>query len=140
MKTFTSLNGALALTALAWLSQLWRTLIDATAGFYSSATEGSLLVTFTLAYTAFLAGWAYAMYTASRGSRGGLMATFALNVLFWLGISVGTLFFYCPGGCSNSVVNVANVLNLILGLLAAVSLAMVLWRKGAQAVTDPKGL
>ncbi len=49
MKTwFTSLDGALALTALAWLSELWRTLIDATQGFYSNATEGSLLVTFTL--------------------------------------------------------------------------------------------
>jgi hypothetical protein len=134
MKIFTSLNGALALTALAWLSQLWRALIDATQGFYSNATAGTLLVTFTLVYAAFLAGWAYAMYTASRGSRGGLMATFALNTLFWLGIGVGTLFFYCPGWCSNSAVNIANVLNLILGLLAGAALALVLWRRGAQVM------
>jgi hypothetical protein len=136
MKTFTSLNGALALTALAWLSQLWRALIDATQGFYSGATAGSSLVTFTLVYTAFLAGWAYAMYSASRGNRGGLVAAFALNALFWLGISVGTLFFYCPGFCANALVNVANALNLIFGLLAGVSLATVLWRKGAQAVAS----
>jgi hypothetical protein len=133
MKTFTSLNGALALTALAWLSQLWRALIDATQGFYSGATAGSSLVTFTLVYTAFLAGWAYAMYSASRGSRGGVIATFALNALFWLGISVGTLFFYCPGWCSNSIVNAANLLNLILGLLAGVALALVLWRRNQTA-------
>ncbi|NUM44440.1 MAG: hypothetical protein HUU38_07000 [Anaerolineales bacterium] len=133
MKTCTSLNGALALAALAWLSQLWRALIDATAGFYSNATEGSLLVTFTLGYAAFLAGWAYALYAASHGSRGGLMATFALNALFWLGIGVGTLFFYCPGGCSNSAVNLANVLNLILGLLAGVALAGAMGQKRVQA-------
>jgi hypothetical protein len=131
MKTFTSLNGALMLASLAWLSHLWRTLIDATQGFYSNATAGSSLVIFTLVYAAFLAGWVYAMHSASGGSRGGLIATFALNALFWLGIGVGTLFFYCPGWCSNSVVNIANLLNLILGLLAGAALAMVLWRKGA---------
>jgi len=132
MKTwFTSLNGALALTALAWLSELWRTLIDATQGFYSNATEGSLLVTFTLVYTAVLAGWAYAMHSASRGSRGGLMAALALNALLWLGIAVATPLFYCPGWCSNSAINTANVLNLILGLLAGVALMLQLTQKKA---------
>ena len=128
---FTSLNGALALTALAWFSQLWRTLIDATQEFYSNTTEGGLLVIFTLAYTAVLAGWAYAMHSASRGSRGGLMAAFALNALFWLGIAVATPLFYCPGWCSNSAVNTANVLNLILGLLAGVALASQFGQKKA---------
>ncbi|MBI3242628.1 MAG: hypothetical protein HYZ49_10085 [Chloroflexi bacterium] len=138
MKTwFTSLNGALALAALAWLSQLWRALIDATQGFYSNATAGSSLVTFTLVYTAFLAAWAYAMYSASGGNRGGLIVTFALNALFWLGISVGTLFFYCPGWCSNFAVNIANLSNLILGLLAGVALAMALRRQGAQTASKP---
>ncbi len=132
MKTFTSLNGALALTALAWLSQLWRTLIDATQGFYSNATAGSSLVIFTLAYTAFLAGWVYAIHSASGGSRGGLVAAFVFNALVWLAIPVGTVFFYCPGGvCASFTLNIANVLNLILGLLAGISLAMVLWRKNA---------
>lgn len=133
MKTwFTSLNGALALTALAWFSELWRTLIDATQGFHSNATEGSLLVTFTLAYTAVLAGWVYAMHSASRGNRGGLMAAFALNALFWLGIAVATPLFYCSGWCSNSAINTANVLNLILGLLAGVALMSQLRQKKAQ--------
>lgn len=130
MKTwFTSLNGALALTALAWLSQLWRTLIDATQGFYSNATEGSLLMTFTLVYTAVLAGWAYAIHVASRGSRGGLMAAFGLNALFWLGIAVATPLFYCPGWCSSSAINTANALNLIFGLLAGVALMSQLRQK-----------
>lgn len=135
MKTFTSLNGALALTALAWLSQLWRALIDATQGFYMSATDGGLLFALTAGYTAILAGWAYALHVAARGSRGGLMAAFVLNAFMWLAVPLGTVFFYCPGFCANSAVNIANALNLILGLLAGASLAMVLWRKGAQAAT-----
>ena len=90
------------------------------------------LVAFTVGYAVLLAGWAYALHTASRGSRGGLIAAFALNALFWLGISIGTLSFYCPGGCSMALLNIANWLNLILGLLAGVALAMVLWRKQAQ--------
>lgn len=132
MKTFTSLNGALALTALAWFSQLWRALIDATAGFYSNATEGSLLVTFTLGYAAFLAGWAYALYAASHGSRGGLMAVFTLNALFWLGIAVATPLFYCSGLCASSAINAANALNLILGLLAGVALVGAMGQKSVQ--------
>jgi hypothetical protein len=128
---FTSLNGALTLTALAWVSQLWRTLIDATQGFHSNATEGGLLMIFTLAYTVVLAGWAYAIHSASRGSRGGLMAAFALNALFWLAIAVATPLFYCSGWCSSSAINTANALNLILGLLAGVALTSQLGQKKA---------
>ncbi|MEK7785475.1 MAG: hypothetical protein AAB658_08645 [Chloroflexota bacterium] len=129
MKTFTSLKGALALTALAWLSELWRTLIDASQGFHSNATEGSLLFAFTAGYALVLAGWAYALYSASHGSRGGLLATFVLNAFMWLAVPLGTVFFYCPGFCDSSIINIANALNLLLGLLAGGALAMNLWRK-----------
>ncbi|MEK7325251.1 MAG: hypothetical protein AAB217_08370 [Chloroflexota bacterium] len=137
MKTwFTSLNGALALTALAWLSELWRTAIDAAQQFYMPASR-DVTGLYALVYTVFLAWWAYALHTATRGSRGGLMTAFALNALFWLGIPIGTVFFYCTGPCAASagiVFNTVNWLNLILGLLAGVALALVLWRKGAQAM------
>jgi hypothetical protein len=137
MKTFTSLNGALALTALAWLSELWRTAIDATQQFYMPASR-DVMGLYALVYIAFLAWWAYALHTATRGSRGGLMTAFALNALFWLGIPVGTIFFYCTGPCAANagiVFNLANWLNLILGLLAGVALAMALRRQGAQTAT-----
>ena len=137
MKTFTSLNGALALTALAWLSELWRTVIDATQQFYVPASR-DMLGLGSLVYVVLLAWWVYALHTASRGNRGGLMTAFVLNALFWLGIPIGTVFFYCTGPCAANagvVFNIANGLNLILGLLAGVALAMVLWRKGAQTAT-----
>jgi hypothetical protein len=76
------------------------------------------------------------MHAAARGNRGGLVAAFVFNALVWLAIPVGTIFFYCPGGlCASFTLNIANALNLILGLLASVALAMVRWRKGAQTAT-----
>lgn len=131
---FTSLNGALALTAFAWLSQLWRTLIDAAEKFHLSGSRDTMGL-YALIYTAFLAWWAYSLHTASRGSWGGLMTAFALNALFWIGIPIGTVFFYCTGECAASagfVFNTVNWLNLILGLLAGVALMSQLRQKKAQ--------
>ena len=71
------------------------------------------------------------MHRVALDSRGGLIATFLLNALFWLAIAVATPLFYCPGWCASSALNVANVLNLVLGLLAGVALALTLRRKGA---------
>ena len=132
MKTwFTSLKGALMLTALAWLSQLWRTAIDATQQFYMPGNR-DILGLYALVYIAFLAWWVYALHTATRGSRRGLMTAFALNALFWIGIPVGTFFFYCTGPCAANagvVFNVVNWLNLILGLLAGLALVLQLGQK-----------
>ena len=135
MKTwFTSLNGALTLTAFAWFSELWRTGIDAAEKFHLSGSRDTMGL-YALIYTAFLAWWAYSLHTASRGSRGGLMTAFALNALFWIGIPIGTVFFYCTGECAASagfVFNTVNWLNLILGLLAGVALMSQLRQKKAQ--------
>ena len=47
------------------------------------------------------------------------------------------LFFYCPAACraQAGIFNLANSLNLILGLLAGISLAVRLWQK-PQAITQ----
>ena len=58
-------------------------------------------------------------------------SAFALNALFWLAIAVATPLFYCPGWCSSSAINTANVLNLIRGLLAGVALVYQLGQKKA---------
>jgi hypothetical protein len=132
MKTwFTSLNGALALTALAWLSELWRTTIDATQQFHLPGSREAMGL-YGLVITALLAWWVYSLHTATRGSRGGLITTFALNALLWIGIPVGTILFYCTGACvanAGAVFNLVNWMNLILGLLAGVALALQLGQK-----------
>lgn len=129
---FTSLNGALAFTALAWLSELWRAWLDMlfeypAGSIVNAEIDSGTTLAVTLIYTAVIAGWAYAMHSATRGSRGGLIAAAVLNFLVWLAIPVGWIIAYCTGPCvANAGVffNLANWLNLILGLLAGAALVL----------------
>ena len=131
-KWFTSLGGALALTALAWLSELWRAWLDMlfeypSPSIVNAQKDSGITLAITLIYAAIFAGWAYSMHAATRGSRGALIATFILNALIWLAIPVAWIIAYCTGPCvANAGVffNLANWLNLILGLLAAVALGL----------------
>lgn len=141
MKTwFTSLNGALALAALAWLSELWRAWLDMLfeypRGVVHATIDGGTTLAVTLIYTAIFAGWVYALHLATRGSRGALIATFVLNALVWLAIPVGFILAYCTGPCvanAGVLINLANWLNLILGLLAGVALGLHLRQKKVAA-------
>ena len=139
MKTwFTSLNGALALTALAWLSELWRAWLDMLfeypIGFVHAEIDGGSTLAVTFIYTAVFAGWAYALHSTARGSRGALIATCVLNALVWLVIPVGWITAYCTGPCvanAGVLFNLANWLNLTFGLLAGVALAFQLGQNKA---------
>lgn len=136
MKTwFTSLNGAITLSAIAWLTELWRAWLDMLFEYpvgvvQAKIDSGSTLVV-TLIYAAVFAGWAYSMHSATRGSRGALIATLVLNALVWLVIPVGWIAAYCTDDCparAGVLFNTANWLNLIFGLLAAVAIGMHLRR------------
>jgi hypothetical protein len=141
MKTwFTSLNTAIMLSAIAWLTQLWRAWLDMLfeypAGSVHAEIDGGSTIALTLIYTAVFAGWAYSMHSATRGSRGALIATLVLNTLIWLAIPVGWIAAYCTGDCPASagiLFNIANWLNLIFGLLAAVVLMLHLRSKKVAA-------
>ena len=134
----TSLNGAVTFSAIAWLTELWRAWLDmlfeySGGGVHAEIDGGSTLVV-TLIYTAVFAGWAYSLHSATRGSRSALIATLILNTLVWLAIPVGWSTVYCTGDCSASagiLFNLANWLNLIFGLLAAVVLVLQLRPKKA---------
>lgn len=130
MKTwFTSLNGALALSAIALLTEAWRSFLDAMFVLPVDIGDEGLLNLAALAFTLLFAGWTWSLIAAGRGSRGGLTAAFILNALVLLAIPVSWLFFYCPAVCraEAGVFNLANSLNLIFGLLAAISLGSQLW-------------
>ena len=60
-------------------------------------------------------------------------AAWVVGILFLLAIDLGTILFYCPGGCSRAAFNIASWGGLVVGVLAVVALAMALRRKGAQA-------
>lgn len=123
---FTSRRGAITLSVLALLSNVWRGFLDAMfvlpADFGDEGTMQLAAVVFTLLF----AGWAWALFVAWQGSRRGLMAAFAINALVLLAVPIGWLLFYCPAACraDAGLFNLANSLNLVLGLLAAISLGL----------------
>ncbi len=131
-----SLPGALALSALTLVSHLWRGFLDAMLVFPVDFGDRALMELSALVYTALFVGWAWALWAAAHGSRRGLVAAFALNGLLLLAVPVGWLAFYCPPACraEAGVFNLANTLNLALGLLAGAALARHLFRPARPAV------
>jgi len=126
---FFSLRGALTLSVLTLLSQLWRGFLDAMFVLPNDFGEESTLQLATIIFTLLFAGWGWTIWLAWRGSRRGLLAAFVLNGLVLLAVPLGWLLFYCPGACraEAGIFNLANSLNLVLGLMAGTSLAIQLW-------------
>ncbi|MDE3089386.1 MAG: hypothetical protein KGJ80_08370 [Chloroflexota bacterium] len=136
MKTwFTSLNGALMVTAIALLTELWRAFLDFQHEYSNFLQGAGMIFVGTLIYTLFFAGWTWALLRAARGSRGGLIAALVINLLFLLVIPVGTLVAYCSSPCASlwPLFEIGNWINLIFGLLAAVALVLQLTRNPALA-------
>ncbi|MBM3179255.1 MAG: hypothetical protein FJZ86_02765 [Chloroflexi bacterium] len=133
---FVSLNGAIALSAIAWLTELWRAWLDMMFEYpgpiVQARVDNLATLVVTLIYTAIFSAWAYSMHAAMRGSRSGLIATFALNAFVWLAIPFGWKVAYCTGDCvarAGLFFNVGNWLNLIFGLLAGMALGLQLAQK-----------
>jgi hypothetical protein len=134
---FTSLNGAIALSAIALLTEVWRGFLDAMFVFPNDFGDESSLHLAALIYTFLFAGWTWSLISASRGSRRGLIAAFIVNGLIWLMIPVSTLLFYCPVDClaeAGWIFGLANTLNLLFGLLAGIALGLQLRSGGKVAL------
>jgi hypothetical protein len=134
---FTSLNGAITLSAVALLTEVWRGFLDAMFVFPNDFGDDSILHLSALIYTFLFAAWIWSLISAARGSRRGLIATFIINGLIWLMIPVSTLLFYCPVDClaeAGWIFGLANTLNLLFGLLAGIALGLQLRRGGEVAL------
>lgn len=128
---FTSLNGALTLSALALLTELWRGFLDAMFIIPNEFSQDNAMHLYALIYTLLFAGWTWSLISAARGSRRGLIAAFIINGFVWLMVPVSTLLFFCPVDClaeAGWIFGLANTLNLLFGLLAAIALALQLRR------------
>ena len=128
---FTSLNGAIVLSAIALLTELWRAFVDFQHEYSSFLNGTGAVLLGTLLYTALFGGWAWALLQAMRGQRGALITALIINVLFLLVIPVGTLVTYCPSPCPTlwPVMELANWFNLLFGLLSAVAIGLQLGQK-----------
>jgi len=127
MKTwFTSLNGAVILSVIALLTQLWRAFLDFQHEYSNFLNSTGAVLLGTLLYTALFGGWAWALLRARRGSRRALIVALIINLLFLLVLPIGTLVAYCPSPCPElwPLMELANWINLLFGLLATVTLAL----------------
>jgi hypothetical protein len=135
---FFSRRSAVVLSALTLLSEMWRSFLDAMfilpVEFGDAGTMHLAAIIFTLLF----AGWGWAVFAAWQGSRRGLIAAFVINIVVLLTVPVGWLLSYCPAACraDAGVFNLANTLNLVLGLVTAVSLAPHLWQKPERGLEE----
>ena len=127
---FFSLKGAITLSLLALISELWRGFLDAMFVLPVDFGDDQTMNIAAIIFAVLFAAWGLSIWSAQQGSRRGLVATFIINVLVLIAIPVGWLVFYCPVECrvGSGIFNLANSLNLILGLLAGISLATQIWR------------
>ena len=139
MKTWsTSLNGAISLSMAAFVAMLGRSIGDAryvlTEDFGSSGP--SMVGLWIVAYSAFFAGWLWSLLAAARGSRGGLVALLAFNLLLPFGLGLSTLLWWCPSPCRTGwpVMEISNWFTLVSGLIAAVAVAVQL--RGATGLSQ----
>jgi hypothetical protein len=137
-KWFNSLKGAITLSAIALITEVWRGYLDAMFVFPDDIGDEGLMQLGALIATVLFAAWTWSLVVAGRGSRGGLIAAFALNGIVWLAIPVSWIFFYCPADCQAEagIFNLANTLNLVFGLLAAISLGLQFRQVGQPAAAD----
>jgi len=127
---FFSLKGAITLSLLALISELWRGFLDAMFVLPVDFGDDKTMNIAAIIFAVLFAAWGLSIWSAQQGSRRGLVAAFVVNGLVLLAIPVGWLFFYCPADCRSDagIFNLANSLNLILGMLAGISLAAQIWR------------
>lgn len=126
----TSLTGAVVLSFVHFLLELWRGFLDFAYVLpdYSNGKTGNMAL-YGLLYTVIFAIWLIGLRKAGQGKRGGIIAAIVLGALFWLGLDLSTIFFYCPGGCDELVFDYSTYTSLVVGALALYSLFVNLRRK-----------
>ncbi len=132
---FLSLNGAIALSLIAFLTFLGRLFLDWRYEPLLMGAAGSIQeAKNVLLFLAFAGGWVWAMLAAIRGSRRGLIACLILALLLGVVFALVTYLYLCPPwtGC-RGFPNLWpwNWAELISGLLAAIALVFQLIQKKA---------
>jgi hypothetical protein len=124
---FTSLNGAVTLSSLAFLTFLGRAFMDWRFEYALQDPEGSFAAVGAIAYMAIAGGWLWALLVAVRGSRRGLITTLVFVVLLDVAMALATYFIFCPPwtGCEGwPGAWPWNWSNLISGLLAVIAIVL----------------
>ena len=136
---FTSLKSAILLSVITLLTEVWRGFLDAMFVLPVDFGNEAMMNIAALIFTLLFAFWTWTLILASRGSRGGLIAAFALNALVLFAVPVSWLFVYCPAACrvGAGIFNLANTLNLVLGILSGISLGFQIWGRNPRGSFSP---
>lgn len=114
-----SLSGAITLAFVHFLLELWRGMMDFSLvlpDYYGADATGLALI--AVLYTAVFAVWLFGLDRARQGKRNGIIAALVVGALFWVGVDISTVLFYCPGGCEAAVLDIATYIALVIGALA----------------------
>jgi hypothetical protein len=132
---FTSLAGAVTLSVIALLTELWRAFLDFQHEYSNFLNSTGAVLLGTVLYTALFGGWAWALLRVMRGSRRALLAVLIINLLYLLVLPIGALVAYCPSPCPElwPLFELANWINLLFGLLATVALV---WQLRSKKAVD----
>lgn len=127
----TYLNGAITLSVIALLTFLGRGFMDWRYEYPQQDPTGAFDIPGALAYMALTGIWVWALLSAVRGSRRGLVALLILALVLDVALALATFFIFCPPwtGCEGwPNAWMWNWANLITGLLAVGATALQLRR------------
>jgi len=126
-RRYTSLNGAITLSVIAFLTFLGRAFMDWRYEYPHQDPLGSWDTPGALIYMALAGLWLWGMLTAVRGSRRGLIGSLIAVLVLDVAFALATYFFFCPPwtGCQGwPNAWPWNWANLITGAVAAVALVL----------------
>lgn len=130
---FRSRGGAVTLSWLALLAFLGRTMLDWRYVYPDEVPDGAVTVASLVVTIAFVAGWIWSIFAAGRGERRGTVGALAFVLFLGVGLGAATTASLCPTPCQTAwpLMEIANWVQLVPGVLAAVALGIQLRRSAA---------
>ena len=131
MKTSSlSLNVAILLSSIAYLTGIARLILDVrfVPEVFNAMPEtqpGQVTQVMAL-FVAFFGGWLWALLSATRDNRRGLIALLVFDLLMAVAWGVSTLVAFCPTPCAVAwpLTDVVTWSNVIVGLLAVLAVVI----------------
>lgn len=126
---FISRKGAVTLLVLAWITEIWRSFLDAMFIISLEFGDEIRMYAASFIFTGLFTLWTWTICLTHRNSRKGTIAAFLLNGVILFAIPISWIFFYCPAECraTAGIFNLANTFNLFFGVLAAISSGFLIW-------------
>lgn len=131
-KLFMSLNGAIILSLIAFLTFLGRLFMDWRYESHLMGTPGSLdEFLYVLMFLVLLGIYIGGMLAGIKGIRLGLLVCLIMVLLLNIGFAVATYYLWCPPSSCTAFPNMLrwNYIHLIAGILAAINILFQLREK-----------